>query len=230
MPVYNTPQKLSAEFIGTFALVFFGAGAICMDHFLHGAGNPGLLGIALAAGLSYALLVSTLGHVSGGHFNPAVTTGLWVIKRFSTLDTVLYWLAQLGGAASAAFLLKALVPEDAWRAVALGTPDLARDLPMWNSILLEAIVTFFLVLAVFAATVDEKAAGGKIAGLGVGFAAAVGTLVAWPLTGAALNPARFFGPALASHHWANQGVYWLGPLAGGFAAGLVYDSLFLKKG
>lgn len=227
--MFRIPQKLVAEFIGTFAVVFFGAGAICMDHFLHGAGNPGLLGIALAAGLSYALMVSTLGHVSGGHFNPAVTTGLWVIKRFSTLDTILYWLAQLGGAAAAAFLLKAVTPEDAWRAVALGTPDLVRDLPKWNAILLEAITSFFLVLAAFAACVDDHAPGKKIAGLGVGLAAAAGTFVAWPLTGAALNPARFFGPALATGHWANQGVYWLGPLAGGFVAGLIYDSLFLKK-
>lgn len=227
--MYSAPQKLTAEFIGTFALVFFGAGSICMDHFLHGAGNPGLLGIAIAHGLAYALMVSALGHVSGGHFNPAVTTGLWVTRRFSTLDTILYWLAQLAGAAAAAFLLKSLVPEDAWRAVALGTPDLARDLPRWNGILLEALLTFFLVLAVFATTVDEKGAGSKIAGLGPGMAVTLGTLAAWPLTGAAMNPARAFGPALAVGHWANFGIYLVGPLAGGFAAGLLYDSVFLKK-
>ncbi len=227
--MYSVPQKLTAEFTGTFALVFFGAGSICMDHFLHGAGNAGLLGIAIAHGLAYALMVSALGHISGGHFNPAVTSSFWVTKRFSTSDTILYCLAQLAGAVAAAFLLKSLVPEDAWRAVALGTPELARDLPPWSGILLEALVAFFLVLAVFAATVDEKGACSKLAGLGTGLAVTLGTLVAWPLTGAAMNPARAFGPALAVGHWAAHGVYWIGPLAGGFAAGLLYDSVFLKK-
>lgn len=227
--MYNTSQKLIAEFIGTFALIFFGAGAICTDQYLHGTGGLGLLGIALAHGLAIAIMVSAFGHISGGHFNPAVTIGLWVTKRLSTVDTVLYWVAQLAGATAAAFLLKVVVPEDTWRAVSLGTPALARDFPVWAGMSLEAVTTFFLVFVFFATAVDEKGAFRSIAGFGIGLTISLGILVAGPLTGAALNPARAFGPALAATHWAHQGVYWVGPLAGGFVAGLLYDSLYLKK-
>jgi MIP family channel proteins len=227
--VYNTLQKLTAEFIGTFALIFFGAGAVCADQFLHGTGGVGLLGIAMAHGLAIAIMVSSLGHISGGHFNPAVTIGFWVTKRLNTLDVVLYWAAQLAGAAAAAFLLKAVVPEDTWRAVALGTPELVRDFPRWAGMALEAVTTFFLVLVVFATAVDEKGTFKAIAGFGIGLTITLGILVAGPFTGGALNPARAFGPALAAMHWVNQGIYWVGPLGGGFVAGLLYESLFLKK-
>ena len=139
--MYNTPQKLTAEFIGTFALIFFGAGTICAEQFLHGAGGVGLFGVAIAHGLAIAIMVSALGHISGGHFNPAVTIGFWVTKRLNTLDVVLYWAAQLAGATAAAFLLRAIIPEDTWRAVALGTPDLARDFSRLSGMILEAVTT-----------------------------------------------------------------------------------------
>ena len=227
--MYNIPQKLVAEFIGTFALIFFGAGSICADQYLHGAGGSGLLGIALAHGLAIGIMVSALGHVSGGHFNPAVTIGFWVTKRINTLDVIGYWAAQLVGAIAAAYVLKAIVPDDAWRAVALGTPALARDFRVLDGMILEGVMTFFLVLVVFATAVDEKGAWRAISGFGIGLTITMGILTGGPLTGAALNPARAFGPALASAHWANHGVYWVGPLAGGFVAGLLYDSVFLKK-
>ncbi|MBZ5541735.1 MAG: aquaporin [Acidobacteriia bacterium] len=227
--MYSMPQKLVAEFIGTFTLIFIGAGSICADQFLHGTGGPGLLGIAVAHGLAIGIMITALGHICGGHFNPAVTIGFWVTKRFSTLEVVGYWAAQLAGAVAAAFLLKMLVPEDTWRAVALGTPDLARDFTRLNGMILESVMTFFLVLVVFATAVDEKGAFNKIAGFGIGLTITMDVLMGGPLTGAAMNPARAFGPALAAGHWANHGVYWVGPLAGGFLAGLLYDSLFLKK-
>jgi MIP family channel proteins len=227
--MYNTSQKLTAEFLGAFALVFFGEGAICADQFLHGAGAPGLFGIAMAHGLAIAIMVSALGHISGGHFNPAVTIGFWVTKRLNTVDVLLYWAAQLAGAAAAAYLLRAVVPDDAWRAVALGTPELARDFPRWAGMALEGVTTFFLVLTVFATAVDERGTFRSIAGFGIGLVIALGIIVAGPFTGGALNPARAFGPALAANHWANHGVYWVGPLAGGFLAGLLYDTIFLKK-
>ncbi len=227
--MYNIPQKLLAEFIGTFALIFFGAGSICADQYLHGAGGAGLLGIALAHGLAIGIMVSALGHVSGGHFNPAVTIGFWVTKRINTLDVIGYWAAQLVGAIAAAYVLKAIVPDAAWRAVALGTPALARDFRVLDGMILEGVMTFFLVLVVFATAVDEKGAWRAISGFGIGLTITMGILTGGPLTGAALNPARAFGPALASAHWANHGVYWVGPLAGGFVAGLLYDSVFLKK-
>jgi MIP family channel proteins len=227
--MYNTSQKLVAEFLGTFALIFFGAGAICADHYLQGSGSIGLLGIALAHGLAIAIMVSAVGHISGGHFNPAVTIGFWVTKRINTIDTIAYWIAQLAGAAAAAFFLKAVVPAETWRAVALGTPDLARDFPRWAGMSLEALGTFFLVYVVFATAVDEKGAFRSIAGFGIGLIISLDIMVMGPLTGAAVNPARAFGPALAADHWTNHGVYWVGPLAGGFLAGLLYDSLYLKK-
>jgi aquaporin Z len=227
--MYNTSQKLTAEFLGAFALVFFGEGAACADQFLHGAGSPGLFGVAMAHGLAIAILVSALGHISGGHFNPAVTIGFWVTKRLNTMDVILYWAAQLAGAIAAAYLLKAVIPEDTWRAVALGAPALSRDFPVWAGMMLEGVATFFLVLTVFATAVDERGTFRAIAGFGIGLVFALGIIVAGPFTGGALNPARAFGPSLAANHWANQGVYWVGPLAGGFLAGLLYDSLFLKK-
>src|SRR5262249_32132513 len=147
----------------------------------------------------------------------------------NTVDTALFWVAQLAGATAAAFLLKAVVPDDTWRAVALGVPELARDFPRWAGMTLEAVTTFFFVLTVFATAVDERGTFRAIAGFGIGLSITLGILVAGPLTGAALNPARAFGPALASAHWANHGVYWVGPLAGGFIAGLLYDTLFLKR-
>jgi MIP family channel proteins len=227
--MYNLTQKLIAEFIGTFALIFFGAGAICVDRYLQGSGGLGLFAIAAAHGLAIAIMVSALGHISGGHFNPAVTIGFWVTKRVSTVDVFLYWAAQLAGATAAAFFLKAVIPDDTWHAVALGTPELARDFPRIAAMALEAVTTFFLVLTFFATAVDERGTFKAIAGFGIGLSITLGTMVAGPFTGAALNPARAFGPALASAHWASHGVYWVGPLAGGFLAGLLYDTLYLKK-
>jgi aquaporin Z len=227
--MYNITQKLIAEFIGTFALIFFGAGSICADQYLRSSGGVGLLGIALAHGLAIGIMISALGHISGGHFNPAVTIGVWVTKRINTVEALLYWAAQLVGASVAAFILRAVIPDDTWRAVALGTPELARDFPVGAGMALEAVATFFLVLVVFATAIDERGAFKAISGFGIGLTITIGILTAGPLTGAALNPARAFGPALAATHWAHHGVYWIGPLAGGFLAGLLYDTLYLKK-
>jgi MIP family channel proteins len=227
--MYNTPQKLAAEFLGTFALTFFGAGSICVDRFLQSSGGVGILGVALAHGLTIAIMVSALGHISGGHFNPAVTVGIWVTKRIGTMDAFGYWIAQIAGSIAAAFLLRAVIPDETWHAVALGTPELARDFPRLAAMVLEAVTSFFLVLVVFATAVDERGVFRSIAGFGIGLTITLGILVAGPFTGAALNPARAFGPAVASGHWTSQGIYWVGPLAGGFIAGLLYDSIFLKK-
>jgi len=227
--MYTSFQKFTAEFLGTFALVFFGAGAVCADRYLQSSGGIGILGIALASGLAMAIMASALGHISGGHFNPAITIGFWVTKRVGTLEAFLYWAAQILGAIAAAFLLKTIIPEETWRAVALGTPELVRDFSRLSAMVLEAVASFFLVLVVFATAVDERGSFRSIAGFGIGLTITLGILVIAPFTGAAMNPARAFGPALASNHWTNWGVYWIGPLAGGFLAGLLYDTLYLKK-
>ncbi len=227
--MYNTSQRLVAEFLGTFALVFFGAGAICTERFLQGAGG-GLLATALASGLAIAVMSIALSHVSGAHFNPAVTIGFWITKRMSTMEVLGYWLAQMLGGIVAAFCLKAILPrEDAWQPVLGGTPDLVRDFTRLPAMGLEALITFFLVLIYFATTSEDNLDSRSLSGLAVGLVYTIGILVAAPFTGAALNPARAFGPALASTHWSNQGVYWVGPIAGGCVAGLIYDALYARK-
>jgi MIP family channel proteins len=230
--LYSLPRKLVAEFIGTFTLIFAGGGSIIADKFLHATsqGGVGLLGIAVAHGLAIGIMVTAVGHISGGHLNPAVTIGFWVTKRLSTLQSVAYWFAQLLGAYIAGLLLVMLVPDSSWRPDALGaiTPDLALDTTRWHGMVIECILTFFLVFVVFATAVDAKGAFNKIAGFAIGLTITMGALFAGPFTGAALNPARAFGPALATHHWSNHGVYWVGPLFGGVLAGVLYDRVFLR--
>jgi MIP family channel proteins len=230
---YKLPHKLIAEFIGTFTLLFIVVGSICADHVLK-AGKPdapglGLLGIAAANGLAITVMVSALGHISGGHFNPAVTIGLWVTKRIATWEALLYWIAQLAGASAGAYLIKLILPEDVWRGVSLGTPALAAGFPRANAMALEAILTFLLLWVVFATVVDERGGFGKIAGFAIGLTVTMDILLGGPFTGAAINPARAFGPALAGNYWAAQGVYWVGPLFGGAVAAALYDALYLNR-
>jgi len=227
--VYSLPQKLLAEFVGTLALIFFGVGAICADQYLRASGQSGfgLLGVAIAYGLAYAIMVTAVGHISGGHLNPAVTIAFWVTKRLGTLQTLFYWVAQLLGALAGAYLIVAIVPEALWRPVGLGTPALAPDFTRMHGMLLEGVMTFFLVFVFFATAVDVRGAFNKIAGFAIGLAVTMDTLVGFPFTGAAVNPARAFGPALAAHYWTNHGVYWVGPLLGGVLAGVIYDRIFL---
>jgi MIP family channel proteins len=230
--MFNLLRKLTAEFLGTFAFVFVSAGSICTDAYLLSTGQSGLgwLGIALATGLTFGVMASVLAHISGGHLNPAITIGFWVTRRLSTLDTITFWIAQLAGASAAAYTIKLIIPDSTWTAKALSsiTPELGGDFTRAHGIALEAVLTFFLVLVFFATRVDAKGAFGKLGGLSAGLIVAAGTLLAGPLTGAALNPARALGPALATTHWQNHGIYWAGPLLGGVVAAFVYDRVFLR--
>ncbi len=228
--MHNTPQKLTAEFLGTFALVFFGEGAACAVQYVHGALDINLLIVALAHGLAIAAFFAALRQISGAHFNPAVTIGYWATKRVNTIEAAMYWVAQIAGAIAAAYLLRAVLPEEAWRNVALGAPELVRDFPKWAGMTLEAVATFFVVFIFFATTDPDHDVPQGTAGLAIGVTYVLGIFVAMPFTTGALNPARAFGPWLATGaHLANQGVYWVGPLAGGFLAGLLYDSIYLTK-
>jgi MIP family channel proteins len=225
-------QKLFIEFTGTFTLVLAGAGCICADQYLraNGQSNVGLLAIASASGLAMGVMVSAVGHISGGHFNPAITAGFWVTRRLGTMKALFYWIAQLLGALAAAFLLITVIPESVWRPVALGTPDLApiTDFTRMHAMILEAVLTFILVFIFLATMVDGRSLSNRLAGLPIGLAVTVGILIGYPFTGAAMNPARAFGPALVARHWSNHGVYWVGPLFGGVLAGVVYDRFFLR--
>jgi MIP family channel proteins len=211
--VRRIAQQLAIEFAGTFLVVFFAAGALAVDPWLKTAGEPalGTLGAALAYGLAVAAMTEIAGPVSGGHLNPAISLGAWATRRMGTWRLLGYALAQLAGAVAAAHALTALMPESAWQAASLGTPALASSLTRAQGMTVEAILTFAVSLAYFRTT----AVSGRATAWAVGVAVAAAALVALPVTGAALNPARAFGPALVSREWANHGVWWVGPLAGG---------------
>lgn len=228
--MYNSAQKLLAEFIGAFLFVFIGAGAICTDQAMRASGGSGigLIGIALAHGLALSVVITALGHISGAHFNPAVTIGFWVTRKMGTLLSLSYWVAQLLGSICAAYALAHLLPASIWGPVALGTPDLT-DFTRLHGILLEGVMAFFLVFVVFATAVDPKGAFNKVAGFAIGLTVSADILLGGPFTGASMNPARSFGPAVIAHHWQNHVVYWVGPLFGGVIAAWVYDRFLLKK-
>jgi MIP family channel proteins len=229
--LYGLLQKLAAEFIGTFAIVFVAAGAACADRYLQMQTQPsfGLIGIALAYGLATAVMVSSFAHVSGGHLNPAVTIACWVTRRSGTLRSLFYCVAQLLGALLAAYLLLAIVPEQVWRPIGMGTPDLATDFTRLHAMLLEGALAFLVVLAYFATVLDQHGILAKVGGFAVGLMVMADVLLGAPFVGtSAANPARNFGTALVSRHWQNQGVFWVGPLFGGVIAGVIYDRLFLN--
>ncbi|MEX2228794.1 MAG: aquaporin [Dehalococcoidia bacterium] len=213
-------RKLVAESVGAFALIFMSAGSIIVT------GGANLVAIAFAYGLAVALLVSSLGHVSGGLFNPALTIGLWVTRRLSTMDTVGYIVAQLVGAALAALLLVLLFPEVEREAQNLGTPALNAGVTFAQGVGIEIVLTVFLMLAVFGTALDPR--GPRIGGLGIGLVLTMGTFAAGPLTGAAMNPARAFGPALLSGTWDDHLVYWIGPVIGAVLAALLYHYVFQR--
>jgi MIP family channel proteins len=211
---------LIAEFIGTFALVFFGAGAIIN-------GQAGLVGVALAHGLTIAVFGSALGAVSGGHFNPAVTLALLTTGRIKASNALGYIVSQCLGATVAAVLLNIALPADAVTAANLGTPLLAPNISLGGAIILEAIATFALVTVIMGTAVDAR--GPKVGALFIGFTVALDILAIGPLTGAAMNPARSIGPALIGGHLENFWVYWVGPIVGGIAAAVLYDAVMGKK-
>jgi MIP family channel proteins len=156
-------------------------------------------------------------HISGGHLNPAVTFGLLCGGQVTLGQAIRYWISQLLGGAAAAFILLGVYSRDV---IATGTPRLAADLTPGQGILVEAILTFFLVFVVYGTAVDQRAP--RLAGLIIGATVTLDILFGGPLTGAAMNPARVFGPALAANFWTAHYVYWIGPLIGGAAAGLLY--------
>lgn len=212
-----------AELIGTFALVFIGAGAIIIDS--HTEGGVGLLGIAFAHGLVLSVVVTATMNISGGHINPAVTFGALLGRLIDGKTALLYVVAQLAGAVLAGLLLKALYPPAAAAAVGLGTPVLADGVGFTRGVLIEAVLTFLLVFAVFGTAVDPRAP--KVGGFGIGLVLVFDILAGGPLTGASMNPARTFGPALAGGVWTDHLVYWIGPLLGGGVAALLYSHLLL---
>jgi aquaporin Z len=213
-----------AEFIGTFALVFVGGAAIMIAK--DTGSQSGLLMIAFAHGLILAVMVSALMRISG-HFNPAVTLGFLATRRIEPLMAGVYIVGQVIGAIVAAYALKFTFPFALFEATRGGGQSLALQVSGTQGFVLEFIATFFLALVVFGTAVDPRAP--KIGGLGIGFVVAADILAIGPLTGGSMNPARSFGPAVASGVFEAQLLYWLAPIAGAVVASLLYEYLFIRR-
>lgn len=211
-----------AEGIATFALVFVGAAAVCTDAYT--GGEVGLLGVALAHGAVLGVMVTAIGHVSGGHVNPVVTLAAALTGAVDVVAAAAYACAQLLGAAVAGLLLTATFAADVWSPVSLGTPVLGPGVEPGTAIFVEAVLTFFLVFVILQVALDERAPR-HVYGLVIGLVLAGDMLAGAPITGAAVNPARAFGPALASGAWSHQYVYWVGPLIGAVIATVAHTLL-----
>lgn len=217
-------RKFLAEFLGTFGLILFGAGAILQQQMTQAVG---VTGIAVAHGLAILVGIYALGHISGGHFNPAVTMGFLATRRFTLRTTLLYWVAQLLGAAVAAWIL-AIAYTNGIADAHLGAPVADPSIRPSLAALLEGVAAFMLVLVVFGSAVDPRAPKG-FAGLAIGLTVTANILMGGVLTGMAFNPARAFGPALVAGFWQDQWAYWVGPLLGGAVAGILYDRFLLER-
>jgi MIP family channel proteins len=203
------------EALGVFTLCFIGIMAI---------NSPNdLLGIALAHGLAFGVMVAALGHVSGGHFNPAITLGLLLGRKIDAPMAGAYWAAQLLGGLIAALLIAFTVSRDA---VAIGTPTL--DVNPFIGILLELVATFFLVLVVYGTVVDRRAPA-SVYPFAIGLTITIGILAIGAYTGGALNPARGFGPALVSGEWGGTAAWLIGPLLGGVLAWALHSYVLMPR-
>ena len=225
MPIHRAAV---AEFVGTFALMFIGGGAIIVT------GGENLVAIALAHGLILAVMVSATMHISGGQINPAVSIGLALIKKQPWSQAGVFIIAQLAGAIAAAFMLKwslggAFEVGNIGATLGTLTDEVAADKTnVPAAIVLEAIGTFFLMFVILGTAVDKRGVGGSaaIGGFGIGLTLAAVILCIGPATGASLNPARSLGPALVAGAWQNHWVYWIGPIVGAGIAAFVYKTVF----
>ncbi|MEI6844474.1 MAG: aquaporin [Actinomycetes bacterium] len=215
-------RKLAAEFIGTFTLIFIGAGSIMN-------GKADLLGVALAHGLAIAIMVSAFAAISGAHFNPAVSLGMLVTSRIDGKTFLSYVVAQLAGASVAALILRYIFGWSTDAGKSLGSAAVAAGLSPTKAMIAEAIGTLLLVAVIFGVAVDKRGTFNAVAGFPIGLMISLDILLMGPLTGATVNPARWFGPALVSGSWANSWVWIVGPLLGGAVAALSYDKIFAPE-
>lgn len=226
------PRAWLAESIGTFCLVFFGPISITLSVVAFGNGQltpQAILMIAFAHGAAIGLMVYAFGHVSGGHFNPAVTLSFLATKRISVKEAIAYIVFQLIGAVVAAAANKAILPmsEQVKYGVQTGPSALIGN-SVTSGLAVEIILTFFLVATIFMTVLHKKAAAG-LYGFAIGGMIFLDHVIGVPLTGASMNPARTFGPALISGFWDYHWMYWVGPIVGGVIAGLIMNYVFIKK-
>ncbi|GLT25461.1 hypothetical protein SLA2020_005870 [Shorea laevis] len=217
-------KALVVEFITTFLFVFAGVGSAMAADKLAGGALLGLFAVAVAHALVVAVMISA-GRISGGHLNPAVTLGLLVGGHITVFRSVLYWVDQLLASSAACILLKYLTG-------GLGTPvhTLAAGVGYLQGVVWEIVLTFSLLFTVYGTIVDPKKE--SIDGLGpllTGFVVGANILAGGAFSGASMNPARSFGPALVSGDWTDHWVYWVGPLIGGALAGFIYENFFIVR-
>jgi MIP family channel proteins len=207
-----------AEFIGAFALVFIGSGAIIR--------GGSLLEVAIAHGVILSVMVTALMRISG-HFNPAVTIAFMAVRRIEPIMGVVYIIGQILGAVAAAYALKAVMPANLFEAARGGGQMVAGSITFGGAVLLELIATFFLAWVIFGTAVDPDAP--RVGGFAIGLTILADILVIGPLTGASMNPARSLGPAIASGVFEAQAVYWIGPILGALIAAILYERVFLHR-
>ena len=223
----NTFRPCLAEFLGTFFLCFAGISAILSNTPAVG-GMSGLLGIALAHGIALSIAVNVFGGESGAHFNPAVTGGFLVAGRIAPNLAGAYLVAQLLGATTAAGVCRTIFPVEAVNATTLGLPLPAPWATTGVVVMAEFVMTFLLMTAIYGTAVDDRGREVKIGGFGIGLTVTFDILAGGAVTGASMNPARSFGPALEMMHWQWHWVYWVAPIAGACAAALLYEKVLLR--
>jgi len=226
------PRAWLAEAIATYGLVFFGPLSVILavSSFGEGLTTMSVLFISLGHGGAIALMIYAFGHVSGAHINPAVTIPMIITKKIGITDGIGYIVFQLIGAVAAAGTLKAILPEIGGKinfATQGGPSDLINN-SISSGFAIEAILTFFLVLVIFMTAVHKKASPGWH-GFTIGGMVFLIHLVAVPLTGASVNPARTFGPALISGFWEFHWLYWAAPIVGGIIAGVLMNYIYVNK-
>lgn len=210
-------KNLVAEFIGTFALIFIGAGAVAID-------IGGLIGAAFAHGFVVVAFIYAYGHISGTHINPAVTLGLLIAGEIKFVAAIGYWIVQFLGGLLGAVLLNAVLPNPS----DLGVTILTEGVTPVQGLVIEIVLTFFLVSTIFSTAVNGKA--GDFAGIAIGFVLIACILMGGPLTRAALNPARTLGPAIVSGNYADIWLYFVGPCVGAILAALFHIGVLKDKG
>lgn len=208
-------RRAVAEALGTFALVFAGCGAVVTDTQRHGA--LGVVGIGLVFFLVLLAAIATLGHISGAHFNPGVSLSFFLTRHLPARDLGAYWLAQFAGASVAALLLLAV-----WSGHPADLGATVPSIPAGRALMLELVLSALLMLVIMSVATDTRAVGAPAA-LAIAAAVGLAAIAFGPLTGASLNTARSFGPALASGQWHDFWLYMLGPLAGAPLGALAYQ-------
>ena len=207
-------KKLFAEFLGTFTLIFLGAGAIV-------SGKADLQGVAFAHGLAIFVMVSAFAGISGAHFNPAVSAAMLATKRIDIKDFLYFVGAQFVGATVASLLLNYIYGNSN----GYGLPTIASGTATSSGLLAEILGTTLLVFVIFGVAVDKRSVAASQPGLSIGLTITAVILSVGPITGAALNPARWFGPALVSGDWSNSWVYIVGPIVGAVIAAFSYQAV-----